>query len=98
MDMVSGVSPGPRDAQVPVSTAERNAQMSTTTAVVIVLVAIVVIAGFYVLVGYIVHETGSTSGIADIGRARSHHLSPDRPRIVTRAHTPARPLPREHPH
>lgn len=43
--------------------------MSTTTAVVIVLVAIVVVAGFYVLVGYIVHETGSTNGIADIGHA-----------------------------
>ncbi len=43
--------------------------MSTTTAIVIVLVAIVVVAGFYVLVGYIVHETGSTNGIADIGRA-----------------------------
>lgn len=53
----------------PVGTSEWKLQLSTTTAIVVALIAIVVIAGFYVLVGYIVHETGSTSGIADIGRA-----------------------------
>ena len=41
--------------------------MSTTTAVVII--GAVTIIGFYLLAGYIVHETGGTNGIADIGRA-----------------------------
>ncbi len=41
--------------------------MSTTTAVV-TLVGLTVV-GFYLLVAYIVNQTGSTDGIADIGRA-----------------------------
>ncbi|SHQ43018.1 Uncharacterised protein [Mycobacteroides abscessus subsp. abscessus] len=41
--------------------------MSTTTAVVTIVGLTVV--GFYLLVAYIVNQTGSTDGIADIGRA-----------------------------
>ncbi|MBE5453003.1 hypothetical protein E3G45_004993 [Mycobacteroides abscessus] len=41
--------------------------MSTTTAVVIIVGLTVV--GFYLLVAYIVNQTGSTDGIAEIGRA-----------------------------
>ncbi|WP_078294598.1 hypothetical protein [Mycobacterium sp. D16R24] len=41
--------------------------MSTTTAVVTIIV--LTVCGFYLLVAYVVHQTGSTDGIADIGRA-----------------------------
>ena len=41
--------------------------MSITTAIVII--AAVTILGFYLVAGYIVHKTGATTGIADIGRA-----------------------------
>lgn len=41
--------------------------MSTTTAVVTIVGLTIV--GFYLLVAYIVNQTGSTDGIADIGRA-----------------------------
>lgn len=41
--------------------------MSTITAVVIIVCLTIV--GFYLLVAYIVNQTGSTDGIADIGRA-----------------------------
>lgn len=41
--------------------------MSITTASVII--AAVTILGFYLVAGYIVHKTGATTGIADIGRA-----------------------------
>ncbi|MCH9728752.1 MAG: hypothetical protein K0U84_03550 [Actinomycetia bacterium] len=43
-----------------------------TAAVLIVAIALV---GFYVLVGYIVHKTGTTTGIADIGRAVADIIS-----------------------
>ena len=43
--------------------------MSTTTAIVLGIVIVVAIVGYYLLAGYIVHKTGSTTGIADIGRA-----------------------------
>lgn len=39
---------------------------ATTAAVLIVAVALV---GFYLLAAYIVYTTGTTAGIADIGRA-----------------------------
>lgn len=41
--------------------------MSNQTAAV--LIAAIVLLGFYVLVGYIVHKTGTTTGVVDIGRA-----------------------------
>ncbi|WP_165615281.1 hypothetical protein [Mycobacteroides chelonae] len=41
--------------------------MSTTTAVVTIVGLTIV--GFYLLVAYIVNQTGSTAGIAEIGRA-----------------------------
>jgi len=43
-----------------------------TAAVLIVAVALI---GFYLLVGYIVHTTGTTTGIADIGRAVADIIS-----------------------
>ncbi|WP_165595653.1 MULTISPECIES: hypothetical protein [Mycobacteriaceae] len=43
-----------------------------TAAVLIVAIALV---GFYVLVGYIVHKTGTTTGIAEIGRAVADIIS-----------------------
>lgn len=51
----------------PVDISERSAHVSTTTAIVIVIA--VTIIGFYLLAGYIVHKTGGTNGIAEIGRA-----------------------------
>jgi hypothetical protein len=43
-----------------------------TAAVLIVAVALV---GFYLLVGYVVHKTGTTAGIAEIGRAAAAIIS-----------------------
>lgn len=40
--------------------------MSTTTAAV--LIGAVALVGFYLLAAYIVYTTGTTAGIADIGR------------------------------
>ena len=56
-----------RRRTVPVDTSERSTLVSTTTAIVIITA--VTILGFYLLAGYIVHKTGGTAGIADIGRA-----------------------------
>ncbi len=47
--------------------------MSTTTAIVIVIA--VTIIGFYFLAGYIVHRTGETNGIAEIGRVVADIIS-----------------------
>lgn len=41
--------------------------MSNQTATV--LIAAIALLEFYLLVGYIVHQTGTTAGVADIGRA-----------------------------
>ena len=41
--------------------------MSNQTAAVLIIA--IVLPGFYLLVGYIVHKTGTTADIADIGRA-----------------------------
>lgn len=45
--------------------------MSIVTATVIIIVAAIIVAivGFYLLAAFIVHTTGKTAGIADIGRA-----------------------------
>lgn len=47
--------------------------MSTSTAIVIIAAA--TILGFYLLAAYIVHKTGATTGIADIGRAVADIIS-----------------------
>lgn len=47
--------------------------MSTQTAAV--LIAAVALIGFYLLAGYIVHQTGTTTGIADVGRAVAEIIS-----------------------
>lgn len=39
-----------------------------TNIAIIVVIALTII-GFYLLAGYVVHKTGSTTGIPDIGRA-----------------------------
>jgi len=41
--------------------------MNTITAAVVI--AVVAIIGYYLLAAFIVHKTGTTTGIADIGRA-----------------------------
>ena len=40
-----------------------------TLIVVVAIIGVVAITGFYVLAAYIVRTTGKTAGIADIGRA-----------------------------
>ncbi|WP_210687515.1 hypothetical protein [Mycolicibacterium sp. GESEQ-9] len=52
--------------------------MSVITA--FVLIAVPTVIGFYLLAGYIVHKTGATTGIADIGRAVAAILSAIYPR------------------
>ncbi|HPY23449.1 MAG TPA: hypothetical protein PLK19_03905 [Mycobacterium sp.] len=47
--------------------------MSNQTAAV--LIVAIPLVGFYVLVGYIVYKTGTTTGIADIGRAVADIIS-----------------------
>lgn len=41
----------------------------TATVIVVFVAIIVAIIGFYLLAAFIVHTTGKTTGIADIGRA-----------------------------
>jgi hypothetical protein len=41
--------------------------MSTTTAIILVIALTII--GFCLLAGYIVHKTGTTAGIPEIGRA-----------------------------
>lgn len=69
--------PGPRPAD-PDDHSERSTRMSVITAVV--LIAVPTVIGFYLLAGYIVHKTGATTGIADIGRAVAAILSAIYPR------------------
>ncbi len=52
---------------------------ATTAAVLIVAVALV---GFYLLAAYIVYTTGTTAGIADIGRAIARPSSRPSPAAV----------------
>lgn len=65
--------PGAARRAAPADTSERSAHVSTSTAIVII--AAVAILGFYALAGYIVHKTGGTTGIADIGRAVADIIS-----------------------
>lgn len=69
--------PGARPAD-PDDHSERSTRMSVITAVV--LIAVPTVIGFYLLAGYIVHKTGATTGIADIGRAVAAILSAIYPR------------------
>jgi hypothetical protein len=57
----------PRLGEFPVDTSEGSTPVSNQTAAV--LIVAFALLGFYLLVGYIVHKTGTTGGIADIGRA-----------------------------
>ncbi|WGI36240.1 hypothetical protein QDT91_29900 (plasmid) [Mycolicibacterium aubagnense] len=45
------------------------------TVVVVVVAIVVAIVGFYLLAAFIVHTTGETTGIADIGRAAAAILA-----------------------
>lgn len=58
-----GASPGPPLAAYP-----KGHEPMTTTAALVALIAIAIISTC-VLAGYIVHTTGTTTGIPDLGRA-----------------------------
>ena len=62
-----------RLGECPVDTLRREPLVSNQTAAV--LIVAIALVGFYVLVGYIVHRTGTTTGIADIGRAVADIIS-----------------------
>lgn len=61
-----------RLGECPVDLRREPPVSNQTAAVLIVAIALV---GFYVLVGYIVHKTGTTTGIADIGCAVADIIS-----------------------
>jgi hypothetical protein len=69
-DVDTLASRGPEPApsrECPVDTSEGSTPVSNQAAAV--LIVAIALLGFYPLVGYIVHKTGTTAGIADIGRA-----------------------------
>lgn len=72
-DTLAGVAPGRPSRECPVDTLRREPPVSNQTAAV--LIVAIALVGFYVLVGYIVHKTGTTTGIADIGRAVADIIS-----------------------
>ena len=45
------------------------------SAAVMVCAIVIAVSGFYLLVAYVVHKTGKTTGIADIGRAAAAILA-----------------------
>ncbi len=65
--------PDPPPRGFPVDISEGSTPVSTQTAAV--LIVAVALIGFYLLVGYIVHKTGTTTGIAEIGRAVADIIS-----------------------
>lgn len=61
------MAPAPGLRGFPADNSEWSTKVSFQTAAILIIA--VALVGFYLLVGYIVHKTGTTAGIADVGRA-----------------------------